>query len=94
MENIAINLPEEKKYVCLYLDEMEIRDDLVYDRRGGSVIGFLNPIMWKFKEVFYELQYVISKQVITFYQIFFFWGGGGAGGVQVIDMQVDAKFIP
>ena len=36
------------------IDEMAIRDDLVYDHRGGAVVGFINPLMWNFKEVQYK----------------------------------------
>ena len=32
-------------------DEMSVRGDLVYDRRGGELIGFTNPQTWKFGKV-------------------------------------------
>ena len=34
--------PEREKYVVLLLDEMHIRDDLVYDKHSGKMIGFAN----------------------------------------------------
>ena len=34
--------PEREKYVVLPLDEMHIRDDLVYDKHSGKMIGFAN----------------------------------------------------
>ena len=32
-------------------DEMSVRDDLVFDRRGGRIVGFINPQAWTFDEV-------------------------------------------
>ena len=34
--------PEREKYVVLLFDEMHIRDDLVYDKHSGKMIGFTN----------------------------------------------------
>ena len=34
--------PEWHKLVVLLLDEMHIREDLVYDKRTGQMIGFTN----------------------------------------------------
>ncbi|KAL5475277.1 hypothetical protein EMCRGX_G027357 [Ephydatia muelleri] len=34
--------PEREKYVILLLDEMHVRDDLVYDKHSGKMIGFAN----------------------------------------------------
>ena len=34
--------PKREKYVVLLLDEMHIRDDLVYDKHSGKMIGFAN----------------------------------------------------
>lgn len=38
----AGNLKEHEKYVTLILDEMHIKEDLVYDRWTGELIGFTN----------------------------------------------------
>jgi len=41
----AMNLescPGWKKLVFLLLDEMYVREDLVYDKHGGRMIGFVN----------------------------------------------------
>ena len=35
-------LKEYERHVCLLLDEMHIKDDLVYDRWTGELIGFTN----------------------------------------------------
>ena len=34
--------PEWKKYVVLVIDEMYIKEDLVYDKNSGALIGFAN----------------------------------------------------
>ena len=34
--------PEREKYVILLLDEMHIRQDLVFDKHTGNLIGFTN----------------------------------------------------
>ena len=33
---------EREKYVLLLLDEMHIREDLVYDKHSGALVGFTN----------------------------------------------------
>ena len=47
------DLPPEKRYAVLLHDEMSVRGDLVYDKRGGEIIGFVNPETWSFKQVTY-----------------------------------------
>ncbi|SMN01853.1 hypothetical protein SPONN_126 [uncultured Candidatus Thioglobus sp.] len=44
------SLPESQRYVALLIDEMKIKEDLVYDKYSGHIIGFtslgdLNDIM-------------------------------------------------
>ncbi len=34
------SLPESRRYVCLILDEMKLKEDLVYDKKTGKIIGF------------------------------------------------------
>ena len=34
--------PERNKYVVIVIDEMYIKEDLVYDKRAGALIGFSN----------------------------------------------------
>ena len=34
--------PECEKYVILLIDEMHIREDLVYDKQTGELVGFAN----------------------------------------------------
>lgn len=41
-ESKVSELPEEKKYCGLVLDEMKVKENLVYDKHTGSVVGFTN----------------------------------------------------
>ena len=34
------SLPEDKRFVCLILDEMKIKEGLVYNKHSGDLIGF------------------------------------------------------
>ena len=36
------DLPEHRKYCCLVLDEMKMKENLVYNKYTGEVIGFTN----------------------------------------------------
>lgn len=36
------NLPEWKKYIVLLIDEMKIKESLVYDKNGVKIIGFVD----------------------------------------------------
>ena len=36
------NLTEAKRYVILTLDEMKIKEDIVFDKNTGEMIGFIN----------------------------------------------------
>ena len=38
----APEVEEWQKYVILILDEMHIRDDLMYDKHTGALLGFSN----------------------------------------------------
>lgn len=35
-------IPEYKKFVCLVFDEMKVKEDLVYNKHSGQLIGFMN----------------------------------------------------
>ena len=35
-------IPDFQKYVCLLLDEVRIKEDLVYDKHTSQIIGFIN----------------------------------------------------
>ena len=35
-------LPECRRYVCLLIDEMKVKEDLIYDKVSGVIIGFCN----------------------------------------------------
>ena len=42
-KEIRINsLPQSKRYVALLIDEMKIKEDLVYDKHTGQIIGFVS----------------------------------------------------
>ena len=41
MTNIH-TLPEFQKYVCLVMDEVKVKEDLVYDKNTAEIIGFTN----------------------------------------------------
>ena len=41
-ESKCSELPEERRYVSILLDEMKIKEDIVYDKQSGDVIGFCN----------------------------------------------------
>ena len=47
----AKDLPPEQRFVALLHDEMTIKADLVYDHRGGEVVGFMNVGSWTFDGV-------------------------------------------
>jgi len=51
IRNTANGLADNKKYAVLLIDEMSVREDLVYDRRGGEIVGFISPETWNFKKV-------------------------------------------
>ena len=36
------NIPDCQKFVCLVFDEVKIKEDLVYDKHSGEVVGFVN----------------------------------------------------
>ncbi len=38
-------LPESKRYVSIAIDEMKIKEDIVYEKHTGSMIGFVNLII-------------------------------------------------
>ena len=40
------DLPDNKRFVVLLHDEMAIKHDLVFDRRSGEIVGFINPQKW------------------------------------------------
>jgi len=41
-ESNVNGLPETRRYVMLSLDEMKIKEDIVYDKNTGEMIGFIN----------------------------------------------------
>ena len=46
LEKKTEDWPESKRFVVLMHDEMSIKEDLVFDRRSGEVVGFINPANW------------------------------------------------
>ena len=41
LQNIE-SLPPSKHYVALRIDEMKVKEDLIYDKHTGQVIGFVS----------------------------------------------------
>ena len=41
-ESKCNELPENRRYVMILLDEMKIKEDIVYDKYSGNMIGFCN----------------------------------------------------
>ena len=41
-ESKCDELPEAKRYVTILLDEMKVKEDIVYDKFTGNMIGFCN----------------------------------------------------
>ena len=35
-------IPNCQKFVCLVFDEVKIKEDLVYDKHSGELVGFVN----------------------------------------------------
>ena len=58
---MAKHLQDNKRFVALMFDEMSIRGDLVYDHRGGQLIGFTNPNEWNLHQV------VCNNCIIIYY---------------------------
>ena len=71
MPNLT-NLPESRKYVTILLDEMKAKEDLLYDKHSGEIIGFTNlgsineQLLQAEREM--EIDYVyppIAKQILA-----------------------------
>ena len=41
-ESKCDELPEGRRYVTMILDEMKVKEDIVYDKHSGDIIGFCN----------------------------------------------------
>lgn len=41
-ESKCSELPESRRYVSILLDEMKVKEDIVYDKFSGDIIGFCN----------------------------------------------------
>ena len=42
LQNEAKSIPESRRYVMLLLDEMKIKEDIVYKKHTGDMVGFVN----------------------------------------------------
>lgn len=41
-ESKCNELPESRRYVTILLDEMKVKEDIIYDKHSGNIIGFCN----------------------------------------------------
>ena len=66
------SLPKSRQYVTILLDEMKVKEDLVYDKHSGEIIGFTNlgsineQLLQAEREM--EINYVhppIAKQILA-----------------------------
>ena len=53
---------EREKYVILLLDEMHIKEDLVYDKHTGQMIGFVN--LGEVNNHLHKLEHYLSQQTV------------------------------
>ena len=72
MPKLTAYLHESRQYVNILLDEMKVKEDLVYDKHSGEIIGFTNlrsineQLLQAEKEM--EIDYVhppIAKQILA-----------------------------
>ena len=56
---------ENEKWVVLLHDEMSLKSDLVYDRRSGELVGFLDPKNWRFEKNF-KIEDQLATHVVCF----------------------------
>ena len=42
LQNEAKSIPESRRYVMLLLNEMKIKEDIVYNKHTGDMVGFVN----------------------------------------------------
>lgn len=46
LKRMATPLSPQERFVCLLHDEISIKSDLVYDKRSGELVGFIDPANW------------------------------------------------
>ena len=69
-ESAIDSLPESRRYVVLIVDEMKIKEDLVYDKYAGHLIGFtslgeVNDQLMKLEQVCASEPPPISKSILV-----------------------------
>lgn len=69
-ESVIDSLPESRRYVVLIVDEMKIKEDLVYDKYAGHLIGFtslgeVNDQLMKLEQVRASEPPPISKSILV-----------------------------
>ena len=63
LEKLTKGFGENQRYVVLLHDEMAIKSDLVFDRRSGEILGFVNVDTWSFDDFDKNL----ANHVLVFY---------------------------
>lgn len=64
LKRLSKNLKDEERYVVLLHDEMVIKYDLVFDKRSGEVVGFVNSHSWN-----ENLEKNIASHVLVFFVV-------------------------
>ena len=47
LKKLAEDLDSNERWVCIMHDEISIKADLVYDRRNGDLVGFVDKAQWE-----------------------------------------------
>lgn len=66
LQSQASKLDLNHRYVALLHDEMSVRQDLVYDKRSGELVGFVNINSWDFDHIQPER---LATHVLVFYAV-------------------------
>ena len=61
VESDMENIPEWKKFIVILMDEMKIKENLVYDKHSAEVIGFVD--LGNFNEELAELEQLCSSDL-------------------------------
>lgn len=66
LKRLSKDLKDSERYVVLLHDEMSIKADLVYDKRSGEVVGFVNSDRWADNHV---TSSSLAKHVLCFFVV-------------------------
>ena len=64
LKRLSKDLPDNERFVVLLHDEMTIKSDLVFDKRSGEVVGFVNSTEWK-----ETLRRKVASSVLDFFVV-------------------------